>query len=415
VARIEGDDMIPTAILTTWLFGLLAFGLVGGSIYLARAWYVRAWVYDPALARYVLAHDWGWNAETALLLGGLFLLIWVLAGGLIVRAILSLGASRGDADAPRPTRDGTVHRLERPDGAVLQVESYGPDDGIPLVLTHGWGQNSTEWSYLKRQLSDRYRLIIWDLPGLGLSTRPQNRDYSLENLARHLEAVLELAGGRPAVLLGHSIGGMITLTFCRLFPEALGTRVAGLGLVHTTYTNPVRTTQGAGLATALERPLIVPLLYLTIWLSPLVWLMTWMSYLNGTAHLTTKQSGYAGTESSAQLEFATRFQLQAPPAVVARGMLGMLRYDASAILDRIPTPTLVITGDRDPVCRPDAGEQIGHRIPNARLVTLTPAKHMGLIEHHERFAQTVREFIQTAVSTETARPERGAAAIASGK
>jgi pimeloyl-ACP methyl ester carboxylesterase len=44
--------------------------------------------------------------------------------------------------------------------------------------------------YLKKELSDEFRLIVWNLPGLGRSTRPTNRDYSLENLSRHLEAVL---------------------------------------------------------------------------------------------------------------------------------------------------------------------------------------------------------------------------------
>jgi hypothetical protein len=65
---------------------------------------------------------------------------------------------------------------------------------------------------------------------------------------------------------------MITLTFCRLFPQALGNRVKGIALVQTTYTNPVRTTNMAALLGALERPVIVPLLHLTIWLSPLLWL-----------------------------------------------------------------------------------------------------------------------------------------------
>jgi hypothetical protein len=63
---------------------------------------------------------------------------------------------------------------------------------------------------------------------------------------------------------------MITLTFCRLFPEALRAKVKAIVLVQTTYTNPVRTTKMAGFLTALERPVIVPLLHLTIWLSPLV-------------------------------------------------------------------------------------------------------------------------------------------------
>jgi pimeloyl-ACP methyl ester carboxylesterase len=82
-------------------------------------------------------------------------------------------------------------------------------------------------------------------------------------------AVLALTGDKPAILLGHSIGGMITLTFCRLFPNALGTRVNGLVLTHTTPTNPIRTTSGAGFFTAIEKPVLVPMLYLTIALSPL--------------------------------------------------------------------------------------------------------------------------------------------------
>jgi len=156
------------------------------------------------------------------------------------------------------------------------------------------GANSTEWNYLKKELAGDFQLIVWDLPGLGRSTRPTNRDYSMENLSRDLEAVLGLTSDRPAILLGHSIGGMITLTFCRLFPEALRARVRAIALVQTTYTNPVRTTKMASLFTALERPVIVPLLHLTIGLSPLVWLSNWMSYLNGSAFLSTKSSGFAG-------------------------------------------------------------------------------------------------------------------------
>src|SRR5206468_10043276 len=112
------------------------------------------------------------------------------------------------------------------------------------------------------------------------------------------------AGNRPAVLVGHSIGGMITLTYCKLFPEALGSRVAGLVLAHTSYTNPVRTTQMAALYTALEKPVLIPLLYLTIALWPLAWLMNWMSYLNGSAHQSTHKTSFSGNETRGQLDFA---------------------------------------------------------------------------------------------------------------
>ena|ERR1700693_4257210 len=100
---------------------------------------------------------------------------------------------------------------------------------------------------------------------------------------------------------------MITLTFCRLFPKAMGDRVRAIALVQTTYTNPVRTTNMAGLLTALERPVVVPLLHLTIWLSPLIWLSNLMSYLNGSALLSSKSSGFAGTETLEELDFVAAF------------------------------------------------------------------------------------------------------------
>jgi hypothetical protein len=162
--------------------------------------------------------------------------------------------------------------------------------------------------------------------------------------------------------------------------------------VQTTYTNPIRTTNMAGLFTALERPVIVPLLHLTIWFSPLVWLSNWMSYLNGPALLSTKSSGFAGTETWEKLNFVARFQLQASPAVLARGMFGMLRYDATAALKAINVPALVLAGNRDPVCRPEASERMQGDIPGAQIAQLAPAKHMGLLEHHTQFAKIVREF-----------------------
>ena len=117
-----------------------------------------------------------------------------------------------------------------------------------------------------------------------------------------------------------------------------------------------------------------------------------MSYLNGSALLSTKSSGFAGTETREELDFVARFQLQASPAVMARGMLGMLRYDAAAALKSINVPALVVAGDRDPVCKPEASERMHRDMPNAQLKRLAPAKHMGLIEHHTQFAEIVRQF-----------------------
>lgn len=390
--------MIPASILRVWFLGLLSFLLIGAGIYSGHQWYRRAWGYDFDHQRSYFDPHLGFNHPTLFLAVAAGLLLWALAGGLLVRALFSLLKAKGGSSGNPPrrhNRQGAVaSRRGRPDGAELQVECYGPEGAPAIILTHGWGADRTEWDYLKGVLTDRFRLIVWDLPGLGRSTRPANHDYRLEKLAGDLQAVLGLAGDRPAVLLGHSIGGMIILTFCGLFPQELGTRVVGLALVQTTYTNPVRTTTRAGLLTALERPVLVPLLGLTVGLAPLVWLMNQLSCLNGSAHLSTINSGFAGTQTWDQVEHLTRLGVKAGPAVLARGMLGMLRYDATATLKAIPVPALVIAGDRDPVCKPEASDRMRQDIAGSQRAVLHPAKHMGLIEHHKRFAEVVSQFAQ---------------------
>lgn len=400
--------MIPTSILRVWFLGLFSFVLIGAGIYFSHRWYKHAWSYDFAHRQSYFDPHLGYNHATLLLAIAAALLLWAVAGALVVWGVWSLfnkaatraGASPAPANQPPPVES----RLGRPDGSELHVESYGPEDAPAIVLVHGWGTDRTEWTYLCRELGDRFRLLTWDLPGLGRSTRPANQDYSLDNLARDLEAVLGLAAGQPAILLGHSIGGMAVLTFCRLFPEALGSRVCGLVLVQTTYTNPVRTTNLGGLFTALERPLIVPLLQLTIRLAPLVWLMNQLTYLNGSSHTSTRASGFAGNETWGQIDHFTRLGIKAWPGVLARGMLGMLRYDATQTLKAVAVPALIVAGDRDPVCKPEASRRMHEEIRGSELLPLVPARHMGLIEHHRSFARCVAEFAANCFRAAPPRP-----------
>jgi pimeloyl-ACP methyl ester carboxylesterase len=438
---------MPFNILGIWLRGLLSVAILAGGMYLLYRWYNDSHVVErvttmraedappdeertpEVTVRRFFRFEPGWNRPTLELAAALALLAWATLGRWVGHGFWMLLLRPGTSPDPAETngetegskkvrrrqarrqkeragvkvvpeadedpsgeRTGETHAIPRPDGSVLRVECFGPADAPPVVLTHGWGLDSTEWFYQKRHLAGRFRLIVWDEPGLGLSKKPDNNDYRLENLAADLDAVLAFAGGRPAVLVGHSIGGMITLTFCKEYPEALGARVAGLVLVHTTYTNPVRTTRMAALYTALESPVLVPLLYLTTALWPLVWLMTWMSYLNGSAHRSTHRSSFSGNETRGQLDFAAGFTPHGRPDVLARGMLGMIAYDATEALARINVPTLVVVGDLDALTTPESGAFMAGRIPGAELVTLTPASHLGLMEHHDRFDRLVAEF-----------------------
>jgi pimeloyl-ACP methyl ester carboxylesterase len=364
----------PAAFLLSWLFGLLSLALLAGG---------------PALL-------WAWSAGavvgTGYLVAGLAMLAWTLAGRWATLLLLGRGGLRHPQDVPGLPAPSAVERLRRPDGTELHVESYGPPDARPLVLAHGWGAGAAEWAYLRGALAGRFRLLAFDLRGHGRSGHSPAGDYSVDALAGDLAAVADLAGDRPAVLLGHSAGGMATLALCRRSPERLGGRVAGLVLVNTTDLDPVRSTTAAGLFTALQTPLLRPLLWLTVWLWPLAWANSWLSYANGTAHLLAWLMGFAGRPGRGQLDAAARLNTRTSPAVLARGVLGMVGYDVRATLASIGVPVLVVTGDQDRVLVPQVSARMREVLPQAELTVLRPAGHMGNWEHHERFVDAVAAF-----------------------
>jgi pimeloyl-ACP methyl ester carboxylesterase len=364
--------LLPPVLPLTLLALVASVALVGGG-----AWLVYAWAAGIVIG-------------TTYLVAGIAMLVWTLAGRWIVLALLG----RHGQDDPVSLHGREVDRIRRPDGTEIHLECFGPQDAPPLVLTHGWGMNTAEWYYVKKALADRFRLMVWDLRGMGRTSRPPGRDYRLETMAGDLDAVLARAGAERAILVGHSIGGMVTLTFCRLFAAALRDRVAGIVLVDTTYTNPVRTTTASGFFTAIQQPVLVPLLHLVTWLSLPIWGMNWLSYQNGTAHLISALTGFGGSQTRGQLEFVTRVSNHASPAALARGVLAMFRYDATAALPGIDVPALVVTGDKDRVLVPETSARMHDALAAAELVSLAPAGHMSLLERHEPFVDAVAAFAE---------------------
>lgn len=345
------------------------------------AWLVWEW-YDNVAA--------GLSADRRLLMAGLGLLGLSLFGRWLITPLLGRRARPGEEMGALPA--GEVARLAQPDGAVLHTELYGPAGAPTLLFTHGWGLSRAEWYYAHRHLAGRYRLLLWDLPGLGQSTAPRDGQYDLERLAGHLDAVLTQAGDGPVILVGHSIGGMIMLTWCRRLPEAAQRRVVGLILTHTTATNPVLTSWGGRVMRRLQEPVLRPLCALTIALSPLVRLMNGLTYLGGLSHLGIHLLQFAGAETRGQLEFAAQHGLRANPGVAARGMLAMMRYEAVDALPTIALPTLVVAASRDRATLPAASEFITRGIPHAQQVVLATAGHLGLLEQHRDWLTAVEGF-----------------------
>jgi pimeloyl-ACP methyl ester carboxylesterase len=104
--------------------------------------------------------------------------------------------------------------------------------GSPVILLHGFGESGSIWSEQINFLSGYFRIIIPDLPGSGASNMPAFIDQCLtmEDYADAVNRILEKENIHICTLIGHSMGGYITLAFAAKFPEKLN----GFGLFHST-------------------------------------------------------------------------------------------------------------------------------------------------------------------------------------
>ncbi len=101
--------------------------------------------------------------------------------------------------------------------------------GSAVVLIHGFLANSTMWNNVSEVLSQKYRVVCIDLFGHG---KTENFGYvhTMEDQARMVKAVLDHLKLRRYVMIGHSMGGYVSLSFAKLFSKNL----KGLCLMNST-------------------------------------------------------------------------------------------------------------------------------------------------------------------------------------
>lgn len=336
------------------------------------------------------------------LYGAIALFLFIVLGKFLIKALLS--TKRKGEDQPQMFKPVKSDKINRPDGSSINIEYYGKEDGQPIIFVHGLNANIKNWYYQRKYFEKDYRLIMMDLPGMGKSSRPNDKNFSLEKMAADLEAVIRHSGAKNPILWGHSMGGMTILTFLSKHAGLNGLQIRAAVLQHTTYTNPVRTTILSRLMTAIQRPVLTPICYLLIFLSPVVWLFRWMGYLNGNAHVMTRFLTFSGTQSSKQLDYSTLLSTMTSPAVMARCCLGMFRYDVTQHLKNISVPTLIIAANKDRLTKPAASEYMKQHLSNARLVTVAPGNHQGLLERHKEVNEATERFI---LSLERPQPAHG--------
>jgi pimeloyl-ACP methyl ester carboxylesterase len=370
---------MPVLLLFLFLTELLTVAIIVLDIHLVREWYIWKNTFDDEYARRCL---YGAIALTAYSFFGKFPISWILS------------KFRKNEDEPKQEHSKYREQLKRPDGSVINIEFIGDKKLQPILFVHGWNENSTAWYYQKKKFSKTHYIILIDLAGLGKSKRPDNKDFSLQKMAADLEAVIEHLQLSKAVLWGHSIGGMTILTYCCQLSKNLEQRVKGIILQHTTFSNPTYTSILSGLLRAIQKPVLYPICYIMIALSPIFWLSKWMSYMNGNMLISTRFLTFAGTQTPSQLDFISRLSAMAPPSVFARGMLGMMKtYDVSRDIHKLTIPTLIFGAKYDRLTKPEASEHMDKNIPNAQLIILSPAGHQGLIERHTETNEAAERFI----------------------
>jgi pimeloyl-ACP methyl ester carboxylesterase len=112
------------------------------------------------------------------------------------------------------------------DGPVHYLDYGGPGSGPLLVCVHGLGGSALNWAAVAPTLSATCRVLAVDLAGFG-HTRGGKRSTSVQANAHLLLRFLTEVAGTPAILVGNSMGGLISILLAAQHPDA----VAGLVLV----------------------------------------------------------------------------------------------------------------------------------------------------------------------------------------
>ncbi|MEW5908528.1 MAG: alpha/beta hydrolase, partial [Thermodesulfobacteriota bacterium] len=118
-----------------------------------------------------------------------------------------------------------VMRRVKGDGVELQLAAW-EGEGKPVLSVHGLTANCRCWDVIASALSPRHQVLAVDLRGRGLSEKPL-KGYSEKHHAADIRFLMDDLKLEKAVLMGHSLGGYISMQIAAEFPD----RVEGLILI----------------------------------------------------------------------------------------------------------------------------------------------------------------------------------------
>jgi pimeloyl-ACP methyl ester carboxylesterase len=253
--------------------------------------------------------------------------------------------------------------------------------------------------YLQRKLFTArgdHRLVFYDQPGHGRSSKLKSGNYDIAGLGKSLAAVLdETVPDGHLILVGHSMGGMTIMAFAEQYPQWFGSRVAGVVLISTS----ARLFDRARLAVpSLVARASVP--FFPLWgrastlaggaierarfaSSDLAWLLTRRYGFGDSKPSPSLVSFVEGMNSKTSVETLTKY---------LNTLYNHNRYPALAALRGVPV--LVIVGDRDYLTPREHSEEIVKYLPEAKLVTVENSGHVVMLEKADEVNAALLPFVE---------------------
>ncbi len=246
-------------------------------------------------------------------------------------------------------------------------------------MIHGFGEDSRIWKHQINYLENDCRLFIPDLPGTGQSAIG-NHELSMESMATMIKQLMDAEKIDECIMLGHSMGGYVTLAFAELFPE----RLTAFGLIHSTAYADSEDKKAARQKS--------------------------IQFINehGAAEFmkTTIPNLFSANFNQEQKELVNELIAQSnqftAEALTAYYTAMINRPNRSHILQKTTVPVLFFIGEEDKAVNPaDAMAQTA--LPAVCMAKLVPGiAHMGMLEATEQLNITIQEFCITVNDLTTA-------------
>lgn len=319
-----------------------------------------------------------------------------------------------EAGEPLGSLRGTPRTVRGPRASRLYTEWFppaGPGAGT-LVFTHGWCLNEAVWHHQKRDLSgDRFGLVTWDLPGHGHSPGLAPGALTLEYCADALARVVDEHADGGTVLVGHSLGGVITLAYLHRHPETARRLIKGAVLGSTPIMHFARSVAGNWPGAWLESRAIGTLIQKVVEseLAERV-LGRDMGRTDLSLSYRVVRWGFGRRPSLSQVLFVRDAIASVRPDVRGETHRLMTTCNLAPLLPGVRVPALVLIGGRDRMVNPEESRVLAERLPRGRGVVFPDAGHAAFLEDHRRFNAEVRRFAERRLDPPRARSARARSA-----